>query len=291
MSASFGYDLEALRECLAGVGGDATEAPPRYRALHVLGRCRSTNADARSLVEAGAEDGTVVVADSQTEGRGRLDRSWHSPSGVGAYVSVILREPDLEARLTLFPLLTGLALADAIAGLGADVALKWPNDVLVELDAPDGGRPRGGKKVAGILCEYVPAARSDETTPPGSAAILGVGVNVGHLLGDFPPPLRDSATSLRLALGHHVTRESVLCRFLGALNRRLSTLRTPADFPWDDWRARSIVEGRDVRVEVHGGAYVARALRVAADGALVVRTDDGEERRVFAGDVKLLRSV
>lgn len=272
----FGYDLEVLRTCLAGVGGDAASGPPRYRALHVVGRCASTNDDARALVRRGAEDGTVVVADTQTAARGRQGRAWHSPPGVGVYVTVVVRERDLLPRLTLLPLLVGVALADALAALGVDgAALKWPNDVLLE-----------GRKLAGILCEYEAPTRGGAA----GAVVVGVGVNVGHVMGDFPPDLRDQATSLRLALGRDVPREAVLCRFLAALNGRLAAFRAPADFPWDAWRARSCLEGRPVRIEgPDGAAWEAEAARVDPDGALVVRRGDGEEQRVLAGDVKLLR--
>jgi BirA family biotin operon repressor/biotin-[acetyl-CoA-carboxylase] ligase len=272
-----GYDLDALRTCLAGVGGDATVGPPRYRALHVLGRCASTNEEARELARRGAEDGTIVVADAQTAGRGRLDRSWHSPPGVGLYASVLVREPELGPRLTLLPLLVGVALADGIAALGvADAALKWPNDVLL-----------GGRKLAGILCEFESPAGQ---TGGDGAVVLGVGVNVGHLLGDFPSGLREQATSLRLALGRDVARETVLCRFLAALGARLQAFRTPADFPWDAWRARSAVEGQPVRVEGPPGGFDGEALRVDPDGALVVRRTDGAELRVVAADVTLART-
>lgn len=282
-----GYDLESLRDCLAGVGGDATARPPRYRSLHVVGRCASTNQSARQLVLQGAEDGTVVLADEQTAGRGRLGRTWLSPPGLGLYVSVVLRELDLGPRLTLLPLLVGVALADALVAVGAtDAALEWPNDVLLDT-RPDGSGSRSvGRKVAGVLCEFVPAG------DPGTAgaAILGVGVNVAHLLGDFPPELRDAATSLRLALGHDVPREVLLGRFLAALNARVDAFRAPADFPWEAWRARSVLEGRSVRVDAQDGTFEAKALRVAEDGALVVETSSGEERRIVAGDVSLLRT-
>lgn len=269
-----GYDLEVLRTCLTGVGGDATEAPPRYRSLHVVGRCASTNVEARTLARRGAEDGTVVVADAQTGGRGRQGRSWHSPAGLGLYVSLVVRERDLVPRLTLLPLLAGVALTDALAALGVpDATLKWPNDVLLER-----------RKLAGILCEYEAPTRAGGA----GAAVIGVGVNVGHLLGDFPPDLREAATSLRLVLGRDVPRETVLCRFLAGLNGRLAAFRSPADFPWDAWRARSCLEGRPVRVAGPDGAtWQGVAQRVDPDGALVVRRADGSDQRVLAGDVTL----
>jgi len=282
-----GYDLDALRTCLAGVGGDAASGPPRYRALHVLASCASTNDEARRLAREGAEDGTVVVADTQTGGRGRLGRSWHSPPGLGLYASVVLRERDTGgravgagpgSRLSLLPLLAGLALSDGLASLGVtDATLKWPNDVLVE-----------GRKLAGILCELETSGPGPDNAP---AVALGVGVNVGHLLDDFPPPVREQATSLRLVLGRDVSREAVLCRFLAGLGARLAAFRSAAAFPWEDWRARSSVEGQPVRVEGPQGPVEGEALRVDPDGALVVRRAGGDELRVVAGDVTMVRTL
>lgn len=269
-----GYDLEALRAALVAVGGDATAAPPRFSSLHVLVSCVSTNDEVRRLAAAGAPAGTVVVADTQTGGRGREGRAWHSPPGVGLYASVLLELPAAGETLSRLPLLVGLAIAEAADELGVeDVAVKWPNDVLVE-----------GRKLAGVLCE----CQTGATGRP--SAVAGFGVNVGHLLVDFPPELRDGATSFRLALDRRVDRESVLRAVLSRLH---ALLPPPAAagaelgaFPWSRWRDFFDGAGRRAAVRsAAGAALCGRVRRVDPDGALVLVLEDGQERRVVAGDV------
>ena len=138
----------------------------------------STNADVAAVARAGAPEGTVHVTSHQTAGRGRLDREWVAPPGSGLAASVLLRPVEVPLdRWGWIPLLVGVALADAVAELGVQPALKWPNDIEVD-----------GKKLAGILVEAV-------TTPDGAAAVIGVGLNVSMTAAQLPIP---AATSLAL---------------------------------------------------------------------------------------------
>lgn len=268
--AGLGYDLERLRAALVGVGGDASAAVPRFQALHVLASCRSTNEEARALVAEGHGPGCVVVADAQTAGRGRLGRAWHSPPGTGLYASLVVALMGETPRLSLLPLLAGVAVAEAVDALGApDVELRWPNDVLVE-----------GRKIAGVLCEHVaPSAES-------ATVVVGLGVNVHHLLADFPPELRDQATSLRLALADPVPREQVLAAILARFHGLLAAAPSLEPFPWTRWRRFFHAEGTTVRASLSAEERIeGRVARVATDGALVLELADGSERRVVAGDV------
>ncbi len=262
-SKGIAYDLERLREALRG------GTRQRFSCVQVVESCSSTNDIGRELARDGAADGTVVVAGSQTAGRGRLHRQWHSVPERGVYMSLILRPRLPVASWGLIPLSAGLAVAKALEELGTpDVDVKWPNDVRCQ-----------GRKIAGILCEQVAGSPR--------AVIVGLGINVGHLLGEFPPELRDIATSLRLATGRKIAREDVVAGVLKNTVRLLEGWEGGGSFPWEDWRRLSAVEGRRVRIDGPAGVFEAVAEAVESDGALRVRTEDGESSRVLAGDVSL----
>ena len=240
------------------------------RTLLLRGETASTNDDAWDAAAAGAPDGAVVVADHQTRGRGREGRAWLDAPGRGLALSILLHPGHDRSPSATTPLIAGLALARALDAHGVDAELKWPNDLLL-----------GGRKLAGLLCES--RRRGDGAVE----IVLGAGVNVAQAADDFPPELREHATSLRLA-GHSLERETVAAAFLNALEPL-----------WDDhaaddgraaleaWRARARCWGRPVSVRTAAGTLTGRALALAEDGALVVRTAAGEDVRVYAGDVTL----
>lgn len=154
--------------------------------VHHLRSCSSTNDVAKELAEKGAEEGLVVTADAQTRGRGTRGRSWHSPSGLGLYASVILR--PRQSDISLLSVAAGISVADAIQKTtGLEVELKWPNDIIWSR-----------RKLGGVLCES--AFRGDAI----SYAVLGIGVNLSQKKADFPPSLRSSAVSLRMILKRNV---------------------------------------------------------------------------------------
>lgn len=213
----------------------------------------STNERAKELAAAGAPHGTLVTADEQTAGRGRLGRAWTAPPRSALLMSVVLR--DLDERHALLPLAAVVAVCESIP---ADCAIKWPNDVWIE-----------ERKVAGILVEGRPQA--------GWVA-LGVGLNV--TTDEFPLELADIATSLRLA-GLDEGIEEVLGRLLTALDRALAA---PPDSVLAAWRSRDALLGRPVRWS--GGEGTADG--IADSGALRVQTRNGLVA-LDAGEVHLLR--
>lgn len=236
-------------------------------------RTGSTNADLAELARDGAPERTVVATDHQDAGRGRLGRSWHTPAGLALTSSFLLRPTDVPAsRWSWLPLLTGVAVVDAVAAAGVDAMLKWPNDVMI-----------GERKLAGILVERV-------ETPIGAAAVVGVGLNVSQRVGDLP----DNATSLALA-GAPVTREAVLDAVVEHLNSAYSQWRTAGG----DSRAglaaaylkRCSTVGRMVTAALPGdGALRGRAVDIDGAGRLVVEPDRGGERvSIGAGDIVHLR--
>ncbi len=169
--------------------------------IHFFSSCPSTNDLAKRLAREGSAEGTVVVAEEQTEGRGTKGRGWYSPSGQGLYASIILR--PRRSELSLLPLATGIGCVEAIReAAGLEVALEWPNDIVW-----------GGRKLGGILCE------NDFLGNTVGHSILGIGLNIGQKKEDFPSPLRRTATSLRIALGRKVERSALEMALWPSLDR------------------------------------------------------------------------
>jgi len=169
--------------------------------IHRFETCSSTNDVAREMALRGAPEGTVVVAEEQTAGRGTKGRSWHSPKGKGLYVSVVLRPS--AAALSLLPVAAGLAARGAVERThGLSARLRWPNDIVWE-----------GKKLGGILCESGFLGNRLEY------AILGVGLNVGHDVDDFPEDLRGPALSIRMTGRKVVDGEGLLRQLLSEIGR------------------------------------------------------------------------
>lgn len=233
--------------------------------MDVLGRTASTNAVVAERARAGEAQGLVVVAEEQTAGRGRLDRSWVSPPRAGLTFSVLLR-PDLPAdRWGWVPLLAGLAVAQAVREQAElDAVLKWPNDVLVD-----------GKKVCGLLAEAVTGTGTAGGTASG-AVVVGIGLNVTTRQGELP---HDQAGSLLLAGASMTDRETLLKAVLRGLAGVLGDRSYPA------YRELCSTLGQQVRVDLPGGVNV-EGLAEAVDeqGRLVV---DGTA--YAAGDVVHLR--
>lgn len=234
-------------------------APRIGTTVEHLKRVASTMDAARDL----DEDGAVVVAGEQTGGRGRHDRSWTSPPG-GLYVSALLWPDAPVDRFGLIPLWTGLAVRDALADLGVEAELSWPNDVLVD-----------GEKVGGVLVETELGERP--------RVVAGVGVNVTN---DPPEQTRRPAT--RVADHAEATVDELLDALLDAWSRRYAAFETAPGACLDDLREACATLERTVTVATGDGELTGRALRVADDGALVVATDDGE-RTIRAGDVEEVR--
>ena len=240
--------------------------------MEVVESAPSTNAAVAERARAGEEPGLVLVTEHQTAGRGRLDRSWETPARSSLTFSVLLR-PDVPATSwPWLPLLTGYAVQAALGDRLPDVALKWPNDVLV--DAAEGV----GRKVCGILVERV-------ETPDGPVAVVGIGINVDQTLDELPVAL---ATSVSLETGEPVERTGLLGQVLGSLHG-LQGLLDDVESLRRAYADVCVTLGRTVDVHLPAGdVRRGEALDIDATGALVVGTDDGTFT-VAAGDVVHVR--
>ncbi len=238
----------------------------------------STNSDAAQLAREGAAEGTVVIADAQSSGRGRLGRSWVSRPGCNLYMSVILRPPLPPSVAPQLSLVAGLAVAAALDSVptardGLEARIKWPNDVLV-----------GGRKICGILTEV--EAEADRV----AHVVVGIGVNLNSTEDFFPPELRDIATSVLLAGGVRVDRARfaarLLCELEGLYDRFLADGFGALVGMWND---RASLVGSDVTVSGAGEEVSGKCVGIDADGALLVEELAGSTpRRVLAGDVTIV---
>lgn len=250
----------------------------------------STNRVAKELARNGAAEGTLVIADSQTGGRGRLNRQWLAPAGSSLLMSVIFR-PQLTPLQTMrVTMVCSLAIADAIEELTAlRVQLKWPNDIVI-----------GGRKLAGILCELGLQANQLDFV------VVGMGVNVNldfqDELQQYPADnapdtaqaslrsLPARSTSLSQELGQPLARLHLLRTLLPRIERRYDRLKA-GWVPNDEWKQRLETLHRVVTVTNDQQRITGQAEDVDADGALLLRLPDGSVTRILAGDVTLRTSV
>lgn len=233
----------------------------------------STNADAAAAARDGAVEGTVVVAEEQSAGRGRLGRTWVSAARVNLYASVVLRPWIVPAEAPQLSLVAGLAVAAALEREGLDARIKWPNDVLLD-----------GRKVCGILTEI--EAEADRV----SFVVVGIGVNLNSTLEHFPAELHDKATSVVLASGRRVDRARFAARLLAELERRYEGFREHGFAALAaEWESRSDMLGREICVSAGGEELGGICLGIDSDGALLLKEEGREApRRVLAGDVSVI---
>jgi len=292
---SAGYQIESIRSrgyrLLAApdrldaqeLAGLRRERRPAAKVV-VLDVTRSTNSDALVLGRQGAPEGSVVLAETQTEGRGRLGRQWESARGVNLYLSLLLRPPIVPAAAPQLSLVAGVAVAETLAAEGAACGIKWPNDVVL-----GGGRDASGasiplRKIAGILTEI--EAEADRV----SFVVVGIGVNVNSTQEHFSPALAGRATSLFLETGRKLDRTALAARLLWRLEGAYEAFLTHGFAALAPrWRALSVLEGRPVEVSGIGrdSGDVSRGTCVGidGDGALLLETAPGRVCRVLAGDV------
>ncbi|MEU5423002.1 biotin--[acetyl-CoA-carboxylase] ligase [Streptomyces sp. NPDC001407] len=249
-----------------------------WTSVDVVPRTGSTNSDLVAAATSGtAEEGAVLVAEEQSAGRGRLDRTWSAPPRSGLFFSVLLTPgPGVPvARWGWLPLLAGVATATALSrSAGVDTALKWPNDLLVTVDGAE-------RKAGGILAERA-----------GDSVVVGIGLNVSLRAAELPVP---TAGSLALAGARSVDRDPLLRSVLRSLEEWYGEWRRAGGDPGacrlqEAYAAGCATLGRTVRAELPGGReLVGEAVAVDGDGRLVLATGDGVQQPVGAGDIVHLR--
>ncbi len=277
-----GYEIEAA----AGKGYRLTGVPDSIAAEEVssilktrwVGRpvcyyseITSTNLYAKQMAEEGAKEGLLVIADSQTRGRGRLGRSWTTPPGTAIAMTLMLRPNLPPERISMVTLVMGMAVAEACRDLyGIDAGIKWPNDVVVD-----------GRKLCGILTEM-----SAEISAV-NYIVIGTGINAN--VRAFPPELENTATSLVRCLGHEVNRARLIAQVMLRFEEYYEAfLKAGGLTPLRERYQQLLVNcGRAVRVLQPDGDYTGTALGIDDSGRLLVQKEDGTVTGIYAGEVSV----
>ena len=244
----------------------------------------STNSQALQIIEVGTPHGTVVLANQQTAGKGRLGRGWHSPAHTNLYCSIILTQKPIQSFISWIPLASGVAVAEALEELsGLPLSVKWPNDILV-----------GTKKLGGILCEMTTKG------PSGWGAIVGIGINVNCEQTQFPPDITETATSLAIEAERQFDRRIVLTTLLAKLESYYDyVFSSDLHALQSSYHSRSSTLGRQIRAHLVNGEQIEGfALDIGSEGELRVTpsTNPGQSTKsqsssieIRAGDIVHLR--
>ena len=226
----------------------------------------STNRRAKQLAQEGAAHGTLVLADTQTAGRGRRGRGWISPAGDGIFMSLLLRPQIHPSQVAKLSLLTALATANTIAReTGLDARIKWPNDIVIS-----------GRKVCGMLLEMT----ADEHAVYD--VVAGVGINVHQR--EFDPEIAHTASSLDLLAGRCLSRAALICAFLEEFEQAMELADEEMMARYIE---RSATLGQKVQVISLTGTFTGTAKKVTDSGSLLVEDETGELREVLAADVSV----
>lgn len=231
----------------------------------------STNLQAKLDAENGADEGTLIVADMQTAGRGRKGRSWSSPAGTNVYFTLILK-PDYAVELiSAVTLLMGMAVAEGIRETcGVDARIKWPNDIVVD-----------GKKICGILAEMSVEREFVHYV------VVGAGINVGEQ--DFPPEIAETATNLWQECGRKVSRSRLIVNVMRAFEARYRIFCNDRSFAgfMEEYNGMLVNKDREVRVLDPKGEFLGISRGVNEKGELLVELGDGKTVEVYAGEVSV----
>jgi BirA family biotin operon repressor/biotin-[acetyl-CoA-carboxylase] ligase len=243
--------------------------------IHFFTEVESTNDVLFKLARDGAPHGTVVIAECQTKGKGRLNRQWQSPPGCNIYASIALRpaiDPVYAPQITL---MTGVAVADLLSEYcTGGVNLKWPNDVQI-----------GGEKVCGILAEMSASARGGV-----DFIVVGIGINVNIRKRDFDESIRSMATSLVEETGHYISRLDLTVELFDRLDD-LYTRLLDSGFGSikDEWLSYCDMVGKQARVVFKNDIESGKVLGIDDFGALIISDEKGAIRKVIAGDASVVK--
>ncbi len=243
------------------------------RDIHYFKETESTNIIAREIANM-VEEGCVVIAETQTRGRGRMERKWFSPEG-GIWLSIILK-PKIESwHVPRITILAGVCVAKVIRSYGLEARIKWPNDVLIN-----------EKKVCGILTEL--EAEIDQV----EYCVVGIGINANVDIELFPEEIRENSTSLKKELGKDVNRVELVQKLFEEFEKEYMMFQK-GEFSsiLDDWRSMSATIGEWVKITTSSRTIYGEAIGVDNEGALILETGEGKLERVVAGTCEHLRRV
>ncbi|MBI4773661.1 MAG: biotin--[acetyl-CoA-carboxylase] ligase [Deltaproteobacteria bacterium] len=241
------------------------------RDIRYFDSLHSTNLTAKEAAIEGARDGALVVAESQTGGRGRLNRTWLSPKGANLLFSMVLRPNIPPQRVFRLNMTASVSIVEAVRDLTSlDPGIKWPNDVYL-----------GPRKLAGLLTEFSVAGEAVEYV------VVGIGLNVNMDPEEYPE-IRNVATSVRAEVGHTVSRLELLGKILSRMDVWYDRLIRGEDHGLKAlWNSYSTVIGRQVEVRSADQALLGRALTIDDEGALILEDESGMQHRVLCGDLSL----
>jgi len=244
---------------------------PFVTKIYMFDALASTNGTARSLALQGAEEGTIVIAQTQNKGRGRFDRVWQSPKG-GVYLSLLLRPKTPVGKTPLLAFVAALAVTHTIRSFHVPACIKWPNDVLVH-----------GKKIAGILLE------SETNGTRVSHVIIGIGVNLNTNLTHLSTDVRKHATSLRKELGSSINIDEFLNTFFLQFDRFYQLFSAHHfDLIIEVWKKQSDILGKRIKVQTTNDIIQGTAVDVDQSGFLLLKTSEGTILRVTSGDCTII---
>jgi BirA family biotin operon repressor/biotin-[acetyl-CoA-carboxylase] ligase len=261
--------MSAFQELIEGL----PKKLPELKSAFYFATLGSTNDQALSLGKDGAEEGTLVVADHQSKGRGRMQRHWESPAGTGLYFSLLLRPPIQAKEVPLLTIATGLAIGESLRVMGlSPLIIKWPNDIIVQ-----------GKKVAGTLTELV-------TTDQGvDFVILGIGINVNQEPEDFSQTIQNIAGSLKMLSKRPWDRAELLMTLIPAIFREVGNLITQGSAHLiQRWNQSSGMVGHQIRARVDKEEKTGKVLGLNPQGHLLMQKENGEIEELVAADTTLL---
>lgn len=250
-----------------------SEHHPWKDRIHFYDSVASTNTLARQMAMLGVPSGTVLIANEQTAGRGRLGRRFTSAPDVGIYMTVILKPWCDPRELMHLTCATAVAACEAVfASTGIQPKIKWTNDLVYEK-----------RKLAGILTELV----LSPTEPVAQYALIGIGINCNQTLADFPPELQDKAGSLRMVTGEMSDRSTIAAALIEAFSRMETSLLTEKDSILSSYRALCMTLGQDISVVRGDSVYYAKAVDIDPEGGLMIALPDGRMETVTSGEVSV----
>jgi len=244
--------------------------------LHYYEDIGSTNDEAFRLGEEGAPEGTVLIAESQSSGKGRMQRVWYSPPGANIYTSMILRPPTGTMQVTQVPIAAGVAATETINEFcSGKASIKWPNDVLI-----------GGKKVCGILAQMKMSGKTVDFI------VVGIGINVNLAREQFPHDIQEIATSLAIEAGREISRPDLIIRLYENMAKWYRELtRNGFAGVRERWLNLSEMIGKTVSVMFQNEAVSGKAVGLDEDGSLILLTANNQNMTVSAGDATILKEV